>query len=189
MTELNFNSTQSPATANPHLAYAVRMVHAVCCLAGTSSFVADLRSSLRQLGMRRAVKEHDTPAIFEWLMEALSYQGISDAIAEDFIKQHGTVRWQEIANSLALRPPCPKLGGYPSVAFSRAAIRLPWQRQWNSRQLDDRINAAFFQFADLRLRYASNQAEVIVRSPLRLTTCSPAANIAMRLRFWIQIRA
>jgi len=112
MTELNFNSTQSPVTANPHLAYAVRMVHAVCCLAGTASFVADLRSSLRQLGMRRAVKEHDTPAIFEWLMEALSYQGISDAIAEDFIKQHGTVRWQEIANSLALRPPCPKLGGY-----------------------------------------------------------------------------
>jgi hypothetical protein len=102
----------SPVITNPHVAYAVRIVRAVCSLAGQSSFVDDVRASLRRQGIGRAVQNHDTPAIFDWLMEALSYQGISDAIAADFIEQHGTVRWRDIADALAQQPACPKLGGY-----------------------------------------------------------------------------
>ena len=101
-----------PMIANPHLAYAVRMVHAICSLAGPSSFVDDLRASSRRQGISRAVRDRNTPAIFDWFMEALSYQGISDAIAADYIERHGTVRWKDIADALARHPSCPKLGGY-----------------------------------------------------------------------------
>ena len=97
---------------NSNLAYAVKMMHAVCCLSGSPSFVDDLRTSLPRHGIARAVRDHDTAALFDWLMEALSYQGISDAIAADYIDRHGTVRFTDIAASLAHRPSCAKLGGY-----------------------------------------------------------------------------
>jgi hypothetical protein len=60
----------------------------------------------------RAVQEHDTPALFDWLIELLSFQGISDAVAAGYIAQHGTVRWTNIVEALSRQPPCPKLAGY-----------------------------------------------------------------------------
>jgi hypothetical protein len=97
---------------NPHLAYAVRIVHATCCLAGSASYLADLRTDLREHGVIRAVRDHDTPALFDWLMEILSFQGISDAVALGYIAEHGSVRWADTAEALAQSPTCPKLGGY-----------------------------------------------------------------------------
>ena len=97
---------------NPNLAYAVKMVHATCCLAGSPSYLNDLRADFRKAGITRAVRDHDTPALFAWLMETLSYQGISDAIASEYMEQHGTVHWSDIAAALAERPSCRKLGGY-----------------------------------------------------------------------------
>jgi hypothetical protein len=97
---------------NPNLAYAVKIVHATCCLAGPASYLADLRADLREHGVIRAVRDHDTPALFDWLTEILSFQGISDAVALGYIAEHGSVRWADIAEALAGRPSCPKLGGY-----------------------------------------------------------------------------
>jgi hypothetical protein len=59
-----------------------------------------------------AIKDHDTPALFGWLVEMLSYQGISDSVAAGYIEQHGNVRWADIAEELSRPPSCPKLGGY-----------------------------------------------------------------------------
>jgi len=59
-----------------------------------------------------AVQRHDTPAIFDWLVDALSYQGVSDSIAYDYMEQHGRVRWHDIANGLATEPSCSKLTCY-----------------------------------------------------------------------------
>jgi len=97
---------------NPNLAYAVKIVHATYCLAGSASYLADLRADLRDHGVIRAVGDHDTPALFDWLMEILSFQGISDAVALGYMAEHGSVRWAEIADALAGRPSCPKLAGY-----------------------------------------------------------------------------
>ena len=36
-----------PLHTNPNLAYAVQMVHATCCLAGSASYLADIREDLR----------------------------------------------------------------------------------------------------------------------------------------------
>ena len=94
---------------NPNLAYAIRLVHAVCCLAGSASYLDDIRADLRDCGISRAVRDHDTPVLFDWLVEALSFQGISDAVAAGYMAQHGNVRWAEIAEALSRNPTCPKL--------------------------------------------------------------------------------
>jgi hypothetical protein len=98
--------------ANADLDYAVQLVHATCCLAGSASYLDDVRADLRDRGIIRAVRDHDTPALFDWLVEMLSFQGISDSIASGYIAQHGNVRWADIAERLSQTPSCPKLAGY-----------------------------------------------------------------------------
>ena len=97
---------------DPDVAYAVRMVHATCCLAGSASYLADIREDLRDHGITRAVRDHDMPALFDWLIKTLSFQGISDTVAAGYIAEHGSVRWSEIAKALSAKPSCPKLSGY-----------------------------------------------------------------------------
>jgi len=92
------------------LDHAVRLVHRVCCLAGSADFVAETRTDHRAL--RSAIKARDTPALFDWLIATLSYQGISDRVAHDYMDQHGCVTWREIEQGLANGPACPKLASY-----------------------------------------------------------------------------
>ena len=57
-----------------------------------SSIVDDARVGLARHGVIAAVQRHDTPAIFDWLIDALSYQGVSDNIAYHYMEQHGRLR-------------------------------------------------------------------------------------------------
>jgi len=100
------------AHINVNLAYAVQLVHATCCLAGPASYLDDVRADLRRHGIVRTIRDHDTPALFDWLIEVLSFQGISDSVASGYMAQHGTVRWSDIAEGLSRTSSCPKLGGY-----------------------------------------------------------------------------
>jgi hypothetical protein len=59
-----------------------------------------------------AVRRHDTPVIFNWLLEAVSHQGVSDSIANAYMERHGRVRWHDITEMLADAPSCSKLGSY-----------------------------------------------------------------------------
>ena len=97
---------------NVNLAYAVQLVYSTCCLAGSASYLDDVRADLRRRGINRAIEAHDTPALFDWLIETLSFQGISDSVASGYMAQHGTVRWSDINKALSERPSCPRLGGY-----------------------------------------------------------------------------
>jgi hypothetical protein len=90
----------------------VQMVHATCCLAGSASYLNDIRADLHDRGICRAVSDHDTPVLFDWLIEALSFQGISDSVASGYMAEHGSVCWSDIAETLSRSPSCPKLGGY-----------------------------------------------------------------------------
>jgi hypothetical protein len=92
--------------------YAVNLVHSICCLAGVPSYLDDLRADLRDKGVLAAVNNHDTARLFDWLMSMLSFQGIADRVAEDFIHKHGNVTWSDIEQALAASPSCPKLDGY-----------------------------------------------------------------------------
>jgi hypothetical protein len=62
--------------------------------------------------MLEAVSNHNAPKIFDWLLSAFSYQGISDQVARSYIRKHGNVTWSDIEAGLDERPPCPLLHSY-----------------------------------------------------------------------------
>jgi hypothetical protein len=92
--------------------YAVRVVHSVCCLAGSASLIDDIRADLRAEGIPTAIRRRDTAPLFDWLMSALSYQGISDQVAADYMERHGRAQWADIEAKVAAGPTCPKLQSY-----------------------------------------------------------------------------
>jgi hypothetical protein len=92
----------------PAIEHAVRLIHQVCCFAG--SF--DLLGEFRDQGLCRAIERHDTAALFDRLMHDFSFQGISDEIAANYIRRHGRATWRSVRKNLAARPSCPKLQSY-----------------------------------------------------------------------------
>ncbi len=106
------NVTEQYPNPNPNFAYAIKIVHSICCLAGSPSYIDDIRADLGDRGIVRAIRHHDTRALFDWLIKDLSFQGISDAIALAYMTEQGSVQWSDIADALSARPSCPKLGGY-----------------------------------------------------------------------------
>jgi hypothetical protein len=91
---------------------AARIIHRVCCLSGSPSFVADIRKELRQHGINPADAHLTTESIFNWLVSALSYQGVSDQVAHGYIERHGQITWRDLKAALAGKPGCPKLASY-----------------------------------------------------------------------------
>ncbi len=110
------NKQTVPASA---LAHAVRIIHGVCCLAGPANMAADFQDDSETRKLTDAIARHDTAALFDRLMNDLSYQGIADRVAYDYILRHGQARWQEIDIRLARRPSCPKLRNYWTFAGCR----------------------------------------------------------------------
>jgi len=109
---VDYSTENKTAYANANLTYAIDVVYAICCLAGSASYLDDIRADLRDRGVVRAVRDHNTPALFDWLIEVLSFQGISDSVASGYIARHGSVRCADISEALSRKPSCPKLGGY-----------------------------------------------------------------------------
>lgn len=105
-------NAQSHAPTRSTLDRSVRLIRRICRIAGVRNLIDDARVGLARHGVIVAVQQHDTPAIFNWLMDALSYQGVSDSIAYSYMERHGRVRWADIAGALTRQPSCPKLRGY-----------------------------------------------------------------------------
>jgi hypothetical protein len=99
-------------TTRLDLGHSVLLVHRVCEIAGALSIIEDSRVALARHGVITAVQRHDTPVIFGWLIEAISYQGVSDSIAYSYMEQHGRIRWEDISVALSQGPSCAKLQGY-----------------------------------------------------------------------------
>src|SRR5205814_9938292 len=91
---------------------AAHLVRHICEVAGAHSLIDDSRAGLARHGVIAAVRRHDTPVIFDWLLDAVSYQGVSDSIAYGYMERHGRVRWRDIAKALGNAPSCPKLTCY-----------------------------------------------------------------------------
>jgi hypothetical protein len=92
--------------------HAAQLITRVCQLAGSSAFIDDARASLETEGVAAAVRDHNTAALFDWLVSVLSYQGISDQVAADYMDRHGNASWRAISSDLNARPSCPKLASY-----------------------------------------------------------------------------
>jgi hypothetical protein len=87
----------------------VTLLDRICEISGAPTLIDDARVNLAQKGVVAAVQRHDTRVIYDWLFDALSYQGVSDRIAYGYMEQHGRLRWRDIADALARFPSCPKL--------------------------------------------------------------------------------
>lgn len=96
----------------PPIIHARRLIETVCQIAGSRGLLTDPTRELRQHGLLKAIEIHDTAALFNWLIYALSFQGVSDRVAEAFIRKNGSVSWVSIADGLAKQPTCPKLQTY-----------------------------------------------------------------------------
>jgi hypothetical protein len=94
------------------LNHAVRLIHAVCGLAGSPSLIDEIRAELRADKVRAAIRNRDAGPVFDWLMAAVSYQGISDQVAYEYMEKHGRARWRQIKHGLDRGANCPKLKSY-----------------------------------------------------------------------------
>src|SRR5580700_4342523 len=92
--------------------HAVRLIHAVCGLAGSATWIDDIRADLRADQVQTAIRHRDTAVVFDWLMAALSYQGISDQAAYQYMTRHGRAEWRDIDQKLGRGVSCFKLKSY-----------------------------------------------------------------------------
>jgi hypothetical protein len=78
--------------------YALNTVETVAWLAGRPDYLDDLREDFEILfdgsGAARSAR------IFEWLAAAMTYQGISDAVARGYMEEHGRPRWRTTAHGV-----------------------------------------------------------------------------------------
>ena len=103
---------KSQNEAGSAINHAVRLIHAICGLAGSATWIDDIRADLRADKVQTAIRHRDTAVVFDWLMAALSYQGIADAVAYDYMERHGRAAWRDIDQKLGRGVSCPKLKSY-----------------------------------------------------------------------------
>jgi hypothetical protein len=76
------------------------------------SFLDDVDAEARRARLVSAVSARRTPPVFDWLVTAFAYQGISDRVAQQYMDEHGIATWANIEASLRRSPSCPKLRAY-----------------------------------------------------------------------------
>jgi hypothetical protein len=93
------------------LRHAQALIDVVCRIAGADDLV-DQRGTVGHLMLSKAIAAHDNAFLFEWLMRAFSFQGISDQVAESYMLKHGSVTWTELEDAVRSNPSCPRLMNY-----------------------------------------------------------------------------
>lgn len=92
------------------LDHAVRLIYHVCCLAGSTTLVSESRK--QGTGLGASIRRRDTPTLFDAFVSALSYQGISNYVAEQYMARHGRATWHDLETAMQGLPSCPKLRSY-----------------------------------------------------------------------------
>jgi hypothetical protein len=104
--------SRSPAKNDAALTHARRLILRVCHLAGTAAFIDEAGLGPEGKDLRKAIRSRNTAILFDHLVGALSYQGISDEVAKNFMDRHGLASWHVIESALRTGPRCPKLRTY-----------------------------------------------------------------------------
>ena len=91
--------------------HALILIDTVCLIAGSEHLLGD-RNDEQTRQLRAAIADHDTPFLFQRLVETFSFQGISDAAATNYMDQHGRVTWRDIERAMEGSTNCPKLRSY-----------------------------------------------------------------------------
>jgi hypothetical protein len=93
-------------------AYAVNLIETVTWLAGKPDYLDDLRETVQDLDLfSRSSGRARSTRLFEWLAAKMSFQGISDRVAESYMTDHGRPRWGSIAKGVKTAT-CPLLKSY-----------------------------------------------------------------------------
>jgi hypothetical protein len=94
------------------LDHATTLIRQICEVTGQDDLIDDVRASFAEHGLQEAVRDHDTDRVFEWLAEAVSFQGVSDSVASTFLEQHGAPYAADIRTALDGQLRCLKLKSY-----------------------------------------------------------------------------
>ena len=92
------------------------------CYRGSRDLLREIRANASGHRFRAAIAGHDTPTLFDWLIEALSYQGIADRVAYDYMERYGGITWRDIEQSLSRRVSC-------EASELLALLRLPLPKE------------------------------------------------------------
>src|SRR5437868_14677240 len=76
------------------------------------TFIDDVRADLHLAVIDKAVACRDTPPVFDWLLTAFSYQGVSDQVARTYIEQNGRATWSSLVTAFDAGPGCGRLASY-----------------------------------------------------------------------------
>jgi hypothetical protein len=98
-------------TSDQDRAYAVRIVETVTWLAGRPDYLDELGDFGKDLDFFGSNGRARSSKVFEWLMAALSYQGISDAVARSYMAAHEAPAWAKIVRGVK-NGACPLLESY-----------------------------------------------------------------------------
>lgn len=101
-----------PAQKASALRYAVSQLRRVCALAGSADLIDDAVIALGSGNVFEAIEHHDDAVLFDWLVEAISFQGIADSVAASYMERHGTARFAAVAKGLWGKRLCPKLQSF-----------------------------------------------------------------------------
>ena len=94
------------------LTHARSLILRVCHIAGTAAFIDEAGLGPDGKDLRKAIRTRNTATLFDHLVAALSYQGISDEVARNFMDRHGLASWHVVESALRTAPTCPKLRSY-----------------------------------------------------------------------------
>lgn len=108
------STTRSDSPLIEHAAWpdVLPLVRRVCDIAGDRQLVSHLQAKLHHEEVDRAVGNHDSDALFEWLLAAVSYQGIGDAAASSYMEGHGRATAEQVRKALGNSALCPRLRSY-----------------------------------------------------------------------------
>ena len=105
-------TARASVQVNDPMAFALPLIDMACRLAGPTNFIEEGRAALSRQAVIGAVRRHDTATLFDWLMTVLSFQGIADRLAKQYLRDHGNVSWADIQRDLRRKPGCVKLRGF-----------------------------------------------------------------------------
>lgn len=92
-------------------AYAVSVVGTIAWLAGRADYLDELDDIAAVIDLFGTKGRSRSAKVFQWLATALSYQGISDAVARSYMDAHERPRWRSIARGVKSGT-CPLLASY-----------------------------------------------------------------------------
>ncbi|MGE3643291.1 MAG: hypothetical protein AB7F96_05500 [Beijerinckiaceae bacterium] len=92
---------------------AIRLIDRVCRIAAPRDFGPGFIDDPSKNALQEAVASHDTPALYNWLIEIFAYQGIADRIARSWMDDNGRVTWHDVETGLQANScQCAKLTSY-----------------------------------------------------------------------------